>query len=151
MSVKWLKGEFADERTEFERIVREFILGNDLYEVYNQMRYLEGLYYRSFPERLKDKIWRQLGNTGSFGASSFEEVFKNLRIDGERRDVSRIVTQYIGEGRVNDFSGRVECPIIVHTPENEGFKYHLVAGNTRLSIASVLGIEPKVIILNTDW
>ena len=148
--VTWKKGEFRDEKEEFERITREFV-GNDPQAVQDNLRYLDGLYYTSFPENLNNRTWKELGNTGSFGTKSFDRVFKNLRMDGVRRDISRIVTQFIGEGRVNDFSGSVHCPIIIHTPENEGVKYHLVAGNTRLSIASVLGIKPQVVILRTDW
>lgn len=150
MAVRFYKGEFRDEIDEFERITRDFV-GNDPQAVQDNLRYLEGLYYNTRPDRLRTSIWKVLQNSGSFDIKNFNQIFAKLRRDGVRRDVSRVATQFIGTGRINDFSGRVQCPIILYAPENTGFEYQLVAGNTRLSMAKALGITPEVIILNTDW
>ena len=148
--IKWTKDNFRNEINEFERITKEFI-GNDPLELQPNLRYLERLYDQARPRILRDLLWRRVQNTGSFNIRSFDDIFRNLRSDGVRRNVSNIATQFIGEGRVNDFNGSVHCPIILYAPNNKGSEYNLVAGNTRLSMAKALDIQPKVIILETDW
>ena len=148
--VKYYKGEFRDERTEFERITREFV-GNDPQAVQDQLRYLEGLFYNAQQQKLRDSTWRNLQNTSSWEVKTIDSIFRNLRRDGVRRNISRIANQFIGEGMINGFNARVECPIILHAPENTGNEYQLVAGNTRLSMARALNQTPEVIILETDW
>jgi len=148
--VRYYKGEFRDERSEFERITRDYV-GNDPQAVQDQLRYLEGLFYSAQPEKLRGLMWSRLQNSGSWNIKSIDAIFKKLRMDGVRRDVSRVITQFIGAGLVNDFNGKVECPIILRAPNNLGYEYQLVAGNIRLSAAKALGLTPEVIILVTDW
>jgi|TARA_R110000822_G_scaffold91935_1_gene211791 hypothetical protein len=148
--VRYYKGEFRDERTEFERITRQFV-GNDPQAVQDQLRYLEGLFYNARPQKLRDSMWRNLQNTSSWEVKTVDSIFRNLRRDGVRRNISRIANQFIGEGMINGFNGRVECPIILHSTDQTGNEYQLVAGNTRLSMARALNQTPEVIILETDW
>ena len=96
-------------------------------------------------------MWRNLQNTSSWEVKTVDSIFRNLRRDGVRRNISRIANQFIGEGMINGFNGRVECPIILHSPDQTGNEYQLVAGNTRLSMARALNQTPEVIILETDW
>tara|TARA_B110000285_G_C15052910_1_gene577991 strand:- start:560 stop:1009 length:450 start_codon:yes stop_codon:yes gene_type:complete len=148
--VRYYKGEFRNEQAEFERITREFI-GNDPQAVQDQLRFLNALFYNTQPRRLSNSVWKQLKNSGSWEVKTIDNIFRNLKRDGVRRNVSRIVNQFVGEGVINDFNGRVECPIILHAPENTGNEYQLVAGNTRLSMARALNQTPEVVILETDW
>ena len=97
---------------------------------------------------LTNNVWKSMGNTGSWGAKKLDDLFKNLRRDGVRRNVSRIVTQFIGNGDVNDWNGRVSCPIVCKYAD--GF-HELIAGNTRLTMAKILNIKPQVVIVKTDW
>jgi len=148
--VNFYKGEFRDSIDEFERITRQFF-GGDPQAVQDNLRYLNGLFYNARPTLLNRSIWKSLQGSRSFKVKSFDNIFTNLKREGDRKNVSRIALQFIGEGRVNDFNGSVVCPIILHAPNSTGSEYQLVAGNTRLSMASALGIRPEVVILNTDW
>ena len=152
--VEFYKGRFEAEYDEIEQNgAREFV-GDDPIEVAESMRYLRNLFDRASPEVLPNTIWRDLANTGSWNVKTFEDLFRNLQRDGVKRDVTNIVKQYFNgpkPGAIDRPRGKVECPIILYTPENAGSKYHLMGGNTRLTMARVLGITPSVIILRTDW
>ena len=153
--VEFYKGNFRNEREEIENNgVREFV-GNNPIEVAEGMRYLENLFNKASPEKLNSSIWRNLDNTGSWDVKTFEHLFRNLQKDGVKRDVSRIVKQFFNgdrSGPINKPSGKVECPIILYAPGNPPrYRYRLLGGNTRLTMARVLGITPSVIILRTDW
>ena len=153
--VEFYKGNFRDERDEIEQNgAREFI-GDDPVEVAEGMRYLENLFDRASPEILSNTIWRGLDNSGSWRVRTFEDLFRNLQRDGVKRDISRIVKQFFNGDRSGPISrprGKVECPIIIYAPGNPPMsQYRLLGGNTRLTMARVLGIRPSVIILRTDW
>ena len=71
--VRYYKGEFRDERTEFERITRQFV-GNDPQAVQDQLRYLEGLFYNARPQKLRDSMWRNLQNTSSWEVKTVDSI-----------------------------------------------------------------------------
>lgn len=153
--VEFYKGSFRREYEEIElNGAREFI-GDDPIEVAEGMRYLENLFNKASPESLSDTIWRDLKNTGSWNVRTFEDLFRNLQRDGVKRDVTNIVKQFFNgnrDGPISRPSGKVECPIILYAPGNpRSWQYRLLGGNTRLTMARVLGIKPSVIILRTDW
>ena len=153
--VEFYKGSFRREYEEIElNGAREFI-GNDPIAVAEGMRYLENIFNRASPELLTDSIWRTLQNSGSWNVKTFEDLFRNLQRDGVRRDVSLIVSQFFNgnsSGQIDRPRGKVECPIILYAAEQpRGAKYRLLGGNTRLTMARVLGIRPRVIILRTAW
>ena len=152
--VEFYKGNFRTEYDEIEQNGARQFVGDDPIEVAEAMRYLENVFNKASPELLTDTIWRNLANTGSWNVKTFEDLFRNLQRDGVKRDVTNIVKQYFNgprSGAIDRPRGKVECPIILYTPENDGSKYHLIGGNTRLTMARVLGIRPSVIILRTDW
>lgn len=145
--IRWTKTRFEDEITEFKRVVIEFVGDDDK----DSLNYLKSEYAKSRITDLQDNVWKILQNSGSWEVNSFNDLFKNMKKDNVKRDVSRIMTQFIGKGVVNDWSGRVECPIILLAPGNKPYHYNLIAGNTRLTAARALGIRPKVVIVRTDW
>ena len=155
--VEFYKGSFRREYKEIEwnGVRWSYGDGADPREIADGMRYLENLFNRASPELLTDTIWRNLYNTGSWNVKTFEDLFRNLQRDGAKRDVSRIVKQFFNgdrDGEINRPSGKVECPIILYAPSNpRASEYKLLGGNTRLTMARVLGIRPRVIILRTDW
>ena len=129
------------------------------------VRYVESQYRRARMETLDDVNWRKMANTGSYwdyGNSeikTFQQLFRNLQQDGERRNIGRIVQQFMGEGEQNDFNGKVECPIVLNLKASGGIMqqgrfmgpYYLVGGNSRLTVAKALGIRPKVMVCDVDF
>lgn len=96
---------------------------------------LKQLFYDSDEVTLDKKVWQKLENTES------NEIEK-----GDFKKVQDIAKQY---GKTNPLKLKKELesdtydrPLIVKFND----RYHLVAGNTRLSTASALGMTPKVII-----
>ena len=155
--VEFYKGNFLAERREIEMNGVRWAYGEgaDPREIADGMRYLENVFNRASPEILTDIIWRDLYNTGSWRVKTFEDLFRLLQKDNEKRDVARIVRQYFNgkrSGKIDRPQGKVECPIILYAPSNPRLtKYKLLGGNTRLTMARILGIRPRVIILRTDW
>jgi|TARA_B100001093_G_C26843563_1_gene1021698 hypothetical protein len=122
--------------------------------------------YRSAPVvNLSNVNWSRMANTGSWFDNNYSEIktfkqlFRNLRDDGERRNVSRIVSQFMGEGEINDFNGTVDCPICLKLNATGGVvqqgkflgPLYLVGGNTRLTVAKILGVPTKIVEINVDW
>ena len=122
--------------------------------------------YRSAPVvNLNNVNWSRMANTGSWldnnysEMKTFKQLFRNLQNDGEKRNISRVVQQFIGDGEVNDFSGRVECPICLKLNATGGVvqdgkfmgPLYLVGGNTRLTVAKILGVPTKIVEINVDW
>lgn len=127
--------------------------------------YAESQYRRAPMVTLDDVNWRKMANTGSYWdynyaeVKTFKQLFSNLQLDQEKRDISRVVKQFMGDGEINDFSGRVECPICFKLNKSGGVMqdgrfmgpYYLIGGNTRLTVAKVLGLTPRIISINVDW
>jgi hypothetical protein len=153
--VEFYKGNFRAEYDEIEQNGARWSCGDDPFEVAECMRYLENVFDRASPELLTDTIWRDLYNSGSWRVRTFEDLFRNLQRDGVKRDVTNIVKQFFNgnrSGAIDRPRGKVECPIILYAPSNPRLsRYKLLGGNTRLTMARVLGIRPSVIILRTDW
>lgn len=151
MAITWIKGPFdgdRGEKREFERISLKFGGEANLKE---NVEYLKKKYLysaQSSPKLLLDSKWQTMHNTGSWQIDSISKIIKNLKKDNVKRDVSRIINQFIGPGEVNDFNGRVSCPIVLRRGDGSTV---LIAGNTRLSMARALGVRPKIIELITDW
>ena len=129
------------------------------------VRYVESQYRRAKMETLDDFNWRKMANTGSYWdynnseITTFQQLFRNLQQDGERRNIGRIVQQFMGEGETNDFNGRVECPIVLNLKVSGGIMqqgrfmgpYYLVGGNSRLTVAKCLGIRPNIMVCDVDF
>ena len=129
------------------------------------LMYAESQFRRAPMVSLDDVNWRRMANTGSYYDSNFSEIktfqqlFRNLQIDGEKRNISRVVKQFMGDGEINDFNGTVECPICFKLKGSGGVMQdgqfygplYLVGGNSRLTVAKILGIRPKIIQIDVDW
>ena len=129
------------------------------------VRYVESQYRRARIETLDDVRWRKMANTGSYfdfnnaEIKTFRQLFRNLQQDGEKRNIGRIVQQFIGEGEQNDFNGRVDCPIVLNLKKSGGIMqegrfmgpYYLVGGNSRLTVAKCLGIRPKIAVCDVAF
>lgn len=136
--ITWKKDPFSIEAHEFGRITAEYT--PDKKDLRNNLIYLQTQYNKSRPVSLIGNDWRKLGNTDSFETNTMEEVYAALKRNNAPRDVDRILRQYV--------SGSVSCPIVMKFADNS---LVLVAGNTRLMIARVLKIKPKIILVETDW
>ena len=89
--IRWTKTRFEDELTEFKRVVIEFVGDDDK----DSLNYLKSEYAKSRITDLKDNVWKILQNSGSWEVNSFNDLFKNMKKDNVKRDVSRIMTQFI--------------------------------------------------------
>lgn len=99
------------------------------------LKQLKELFYNATETDLTPKIWRRLENTES-----------NTIKKGQMDKVFDIANTY-GKTNPNKLkasleSGDYQRPLIVQFNN----RYHLVAGNTRLSTAAAIGMIPKVII-----
>lgn len=136
--ITWKKDPFRSEAGEFERITIEY--STDKKEVRENLKYLETEYNKASKVSLVDSDWRKLENTDSFETDTMQEVYAALKRNNAPRDVDRILRQYV--------SGSVSCPIVIKFGDG---RLELVGGNTRLMIARVLQIQPKIILVKTDW
>jgi len=132
--IKRRRKYFADEMTEFERVA-------------NELRENEGIqvtaedilnsFLNSSEQTLTNDIWNKLENTESF------------RI--KKGDIASVIDLAKKYGKTNPkdikkwiLSGDYRRPLILKF----GDRYHLVAGNTRLSTAKAVGVQPQVLIGN---
>ena len=145
--ITWTKDRFDDEIEEFKRFAEEYVDETDQ-ALREGLDYLKKKYDRATPKILIDNKWKYMKNTGSWNTDSIDKIFKNLKRDRVKRDVSRIVTQFFGTGPIDELNGNVACPIAVKMGDRSTI---LIAGNTRLSMARALGIRPKIIEIETDW
>lgn len=178
--ITWTKGSFKgringqlDEMQESVSTLLEYDTVNTFYrksasgtyKPSDVARYLRAQFRSARMRNLDDIRWRSMANTDSYfdgqGAEvkTFQQLFRNLQRKQLRKNVSSIVESFIGQGANADFNGRVECPIAVKlnfsggVMEDGRFKgpYYLVGGNTRLTVAKILGIQPKIIEISLDW
>ena len=145
--ITWTKDKFDQEIEEFKRFAEEYVVEID-HALREGLDYLKKKYDKATPKILIDNKWKYMKNTGSWNTDSINKLFKNLKRDRVKRDVSRIVTQFFGNGPIDELNGNVACPIVVKMDKGRTI---LIAGNTRLSMARALGIRPKIIEIETDW
>lgn len=137
--ITWKKDPFNNERSEFLRITTQYS-PPDKKQINENFILLQQLYNKASKVPLVDRDWRKLGNTDSFETDTMQEVYAALKRNNAPRDVDRILRQYV--------SGSVSCPIVIKFGDG---RLELVAGNTRLMLARVLKIRPKIILVETDW
>jgi hypothetical protein len=145
--ITWTKDRFDQEIGEFKRFTVEYVEPTPQ-ALKEGLDYLRKKYDRAQPKILLDNKWKNMQNTGSWNTDSIDKIFKNLKRDRIKRDVSRVVTQFFGTGVIDEPNGTVSCPIAVKMGDGSTI---LVAGNTRLSMSRALGIRPKIIEIETDW
>ena len=100
---------------------------------------LQRLYAEASPRPLLNEVWRRLDNTDSWATKTPDDVEMAIVRNRAPRDVSKIIDEYN--------TGKVRAPIIL----KYGRQYTLIAGNTRLMVARVSNVIPKVVIVDTDW
>ena len=169
--ITWKKGSLRGGAQEIEEVKRAIGVLLDAGNIGEEgamdqlVNYVESQFRRAPIKTLDDVNWRKMANTGSYWdyslseVKTFKQLFRNLQLDGEKRNISRIVKQFMGDGEINDFNGTVECPICFKLNKSGGIMQegqfygplYLVGGNSRLTVAKVLGIQPKIIEISVDW
>jgi hypothetical protein len=138
-TIVWVKDNFSVEEHELKRTAAKFS-DNDKKVTNENLNYLKKIYSTTFATPLSISDWRRMTNTDSFTTTTVEKMNIALERNNAPRDIGRIFTQYA--------SLKVSCPIAIRLGNNS---LELIAGNTRLMAAKVLGVTPKIIILKTDW
>lgn len=137
--IVWVKDPFISEQDEFERVAKDY--SGDSKELYQEnFKYLKARYAGSSLFKLMDTDWRKMSNTDSWTTDTVNKMENAISRNNAPRDVSRIFYQYA--------SLKVSSPIALRLDNGE---LELIAGNTRLMGARVLGITPKIVIIKTDW
>jgi hypothetical protein len=126
-NVEWVVPSYEDEIGEFRRYTD---LGED------DMKWVRAQFTPDRLRPLTDVIWRSLGNTDSYDVRDEAEAV-NLAEKYEK-DWKSIKTRLLS-------GGSIDAPIILV----RGGQYELVAGNTRLMMSRVLGVQPKVLFVQS--
>ena len=135
----WVKDGFSGEQGEFERVVKEY--SSESTKAFQEnLKELKAKYGTSYPTTLTDSDWKKMMNTDSWTTDTVQKMELAISANNEPRDVGRIFYQYA--------SLKVSSPIALRLGDG---KLELIAGNTRLMGARVLGITPKIVIIKTDW
>jgi hypothetical protein len=126
------KKYFKDEMDELERAAQDLNRDENMDVSVDQIL---NSFQRAKEVTLTNDIWSQLENTES------NEIKK-----GDIKKVIELAKKYNKQNPLELkkalLSGDYRRPLILKF----GDRYHLVAGNTRLSTAAALGIKPKVLI-----
>ena len=138
MQINWKRVAYNDEAEEFERTAEEFT--QDKAELKTNIKFLQTGYKIAKVKSLSDSDWKKMQNTDSYSTKTLESVQKAIKKNGEPRNITTIINEFM--------SSAVRIPICIKL--GDGVLY-LVAGNTRLMVARMLDILPKVVIINTDW
>jgi hypothetical protein len=139
--ITWNKSPYNEERGEFERLTKERTPLNANAKTFkDNNEYLKKAYTNAKMVTLTDFMWRKLGNTDSWTTDTLRKVYDAFKRNNEYRSVGNILTQFE--------SGKVNAPIVIQFADKS---MELVAGNTRLMMAKILGITPKVYLIESDW
>ncbi len=131
LSPRWFKSSFSSEREEFERVAEDQGVSiDDLEQAYTQAKVVD----------LDNYEWRNLLNTDSneerwaYGDEDSADNF--LKNNYDKQNLKPLLDT-IKRG------GQIPAPIVY----DNGMYRELVAGNTRLMACSILGIQPKVVVV----
>jgi hypothetical protein len=123
----WIKPSLNDEYEEMERTSEHLgIPLEDLVDAFNKGKLVT----------LTDDIWDNLDNYTE--VNSMDDI-ESILTGENQRDYKRIVM-----GFENNES--IPAPIVM----KQGDYYYLVGGNTRLMLSKVLGIRPKIYVLEVE-
>lgn len=126
----WTKVAFHDESLEWKRVVKTTGIPEAK---------LRQLYGTGKQVTLQPMVWRHLQNTDST-TNHTETSLK--RVLSKVRDVDAIIHEYK--------TGKVRMPIVLCTGPHGKQTYTLVAGNTRLCVAKLLRIAPRVVMVTVE-
>ena len=138
-SITWIKDNYENERGEFERAAIE-VSGPTNKIKQENIKYLRDAYAKSKIVSLSDHDWQKMENTDSWKTETFTAILTAFSNNNEKRDLGRILSQFE--------MGKLKCPIAYKRADNA---LVLIGGNTRLMVCRVLGVKPRIVIINTDW
>lgn len=132
----WIKSNLKDEVGELDRVF-QMVYGKTILNNKKMIDFIISEYSQSPLTALSADMWSKLENTDShdFEVGQIETMGKMM--DSAGRDWQRIKKGY-------ENNEPIPAPIVCKLPDG---KFHLTAGNTRLSVARVLGEVPKVVIM----
>jgi hypothetical protein len=139
----WVRPNVEKEEGEIERVVHTFFPAES-FEI--SVAKIKEAIKNLLPIELSDEEWSTLENTDSFtnvrighieDVESITEKYNESLSSENKRNVQSIVDGF-QEGK------EMEMPIIF---KNETGQLHLISGNTRLMVARVLSIRPRVLIV----
>lgn len=135
MNINWTRTSFSDEKEEFLRTAKFF---SNTKQKNENFKILETNYKTAKLLPLNDRDWSKMQNTDSWDTNTIEKIQKVVK--KVPRSVEAVINEF--------FSGKVRTPIALRL--GDGTLY-LVAGNTRLMVAKMLEVKPKLMIVDTDW
>ena len=141
-NIVWIKDPFISEQAEFERVAKDYS-GDSKKSYQETFKDLKARYAGSSLFKLMYTDWRGMLNTDSWETDTVKKMDYAISWGGHLegpRDAGRIFYQYA--------SLKVSSPIALRLGNG---KLELIAGNTRLMGARVLGITPRIVIIKTDW
>lgn len=133
----WKKVNPQEEGGEFERVFKEFY-NQELQDNQKLIDFIINNYESSEPIILNNDLWAQLDNSDSYYFNTGEWLEMAQKMESHDRD-----WQSIKSGYENGLD--VDLPIIAKLPNGI---FHLISGNTRLSVARVMDILPQVIVID---
>jgi hypothetical protein len=128
--------DLESEMDELQRVVQDLSRDENIEITVDQ---LVDAFNKSSETTLTDEIWKKLENTES------NEITKDnwKAVFGIAKRYNKTNPEKL---KKSIEKGTYKRPLII----NFGDRYHLVAGNTRLSTASAMGVNPKVFIAKID-
>jgi|AntRauTorckE6833_2_1112554.scaffolds.fasta_scaffold73962_2 hypothetical protein len=133
----WNKPQMRKESGEFQRVVSTFY-NSELLEDRDLIDSLTNQYETADITDLDSKIWSVLQNTDSVVLEKDQWGELGEKMDSHGRDWKSIKDAY-------ERDTSMEAPIIAKLPNGI---FHLISGNTRLCVARVIGLIPKIVLLN---
>jgi hypothetical protein len=130
---KWEKPSFGEEREEFERTAEELDL---------KLEKLHDAFKNGNLRLLPKSIWEKLNNTDSIKTDSFDSLVQVLQ-KYKKKD-PEFERDWLGMKNAYKKGLPMKAPIVL---KHKG-EYHLIAGNTRLMVARVLGVQPFVFLIS---
>jgi HK97 family phage portal protein len=86
---------------------------------------------------LKDKLWKRITNTESLRVRKFSDIFAQAH--RRKRKVRGVLAEFL--------AGDVRAPILLRLSSGD---VHLFSGDTRLCIARLFDVQPRVWLLDLD-
>lgn len=129
---KWEKPSFNEELEEFERTAEELDL---------DINSLKNAFENGELRMLPSRIWEKIKNTDSLKTDSFDSIVQVIQ-KYQKKDPE---FERDWRGLKNSYNKKhpMKAPIVLkHNKE-----FYLIAGNTRLMVAKVLGVTPFVYLI----
>jgi hypothetical protein len=129
---KWEKPSFEEEREEFTRTAEELDLNIDA---------LEKSFKSGNLRMLPNRVWDKLKNTDSNKTESFDQLVQVIQ-KYKKKDPT-FERDWLGLKKAYKQGLPMKAPIVL----KHGKEFYLIAGNTRLMVAKVLGVQPFIYLV----